>query len=26
MAGDAYTELEAEIDELNPARPPGGTP
>ena len=27
MAGDAYTELEAEIDKLNPPKPPpGGTP
>ena len=24
MAGDAYTELEAEIDKLNPPKPPGG--
>ena len=26
MAGDAYTELEAEIDKLNPPKPPGGAP
>lgn len=26
MAGDAYTELEAEIDKLNPPRSPGGGP
>ena len=25
MAGDAYTELEAEIDKLNPPKSPGGT-
>ena len=26
MAGDAYTELETEVDKLNPPRPPGGAP
>jgi alkyl hydroperoxide reductase subunit AhpC len=26
MAQDAYTELEAEVDKLNPPKPPGGAP